>query len=126
MGLLYKRLYFELKDKFDDSQAEVKQLKADNAELKQYFSSIVEAQAARITELETMVFGRKKRPRSGGGHKPPKPPRDAASYRRNTPASDEITSEAHYPIAACRHSVAVNLQTKKRIPATLKTLSWQP
>jgi len=102
-GRNYKRLYFELKDKFDDAHAEIKQLKADNAELKQYFSGIVEAQAARITELETMVFGRKNRPRSGGGHKAPKPPRDAASYRRPKPTEDEITGEEHHPINACNH-----------------------
>jgi len=102
-GRNYKRLYFELKDKFDDAHSEIKQLKADNAELKQYFSSIVEAQAARITELETMVFGRKNRFRSGGGHKTPKPPRDAASYHRPKPNEDEITSEEHYSIDACRH-----------------------
>lgn len=44
------------------SEQQIKQLKADNADLKQYFSGIVEAQTARITELETMVFGQKKRP----------------------------------------------------------------
>lgn len=102
-GRNYKRLYFELKDKFDDAHAEIKQLKADNADLKQYFSGIVEAQAARITELETMVFGSKKRPRSGGGHKAPKPPRDAASYRRPKPAEDGVTSEEHHPIDVCNH-----------------------
>jgi len=102
-GRNYKRLYFELKDKFDDAHAEIKQLKADNAELKQYFSGIIEAQAARITELETMVYGRKNRFRSGGGHKAPKLPRDAASYRRPTPNEDEVTSEEHHPINTCKH-----------------------
>lgn len=102
-GRNYKRLYLELKDKFDDAHAEIKQLKADNANLKQYFSGIVEAQAARITELETMVFGRKNRPRSGGGHKAPKLARDAASYWRPKPQDDEITREEHHPIAACKH-----------------------
>lgn len=102
-GRNYKRLYFELKDKYDDAQAEIKQLKAENAELKQYFTSIIEAQAARITELETMVYGRKNRFRSGGGHKSPKPPRDSASYRRPKPAEDEITSEEHHSINVCNH-----------------------
>ena len=102
-GRNYKRLYFELKDKFDDAQAEIKQLRDDNAELKQYFSGIIEAQAARITELETQVYGRKNRFRSGGGQKAPRPPRDAASYRRPKPFDNEITSEEHHPIDACHH-----------------------
>lgn len=102
-GRNYKRLYFELKDKFDDAHVEIKQLKADNADLKQYFSGIVEAQAARITELETMVFGRKNSFRSGGGHKTPKSPRDVASYRRPKPSENEVTSEGHYPISNCHH-----------------------
>lgn len=102
-GRNYKRLYFELKNTFDEVKAENRQLKAENAELKQYFSGIIETQAARITELETMVFGRKKRPRSGGGNKSPKEPRGAASYRRETPADDSVTSDEYYAISACRH-----------------------
>lgn len=102
-GRNFKRLYYELKDNTDLVVVENKQLKAENAELKQYFSGIVEAQAVRITELETMVFGRKKWPRSGGGHKTPKQPRDATSYRRPKPTEDEITSEEHYPINVCNH-----------------------
>ena len=102
-GRNYKRLYFELKDKFDEAHAEIKQLKADNTDLKLYFSGIVEAQAAQIAELQTMVFGRKKRPRSGGNGHTPKQPRDAASYRRPKPPEEEITSEEHHSIAACHH-----------------------
>lgn len=96
-------MYFELKDKLDDAHAEIKQLKVDNADLKQYFSGIVEAQAAQITELQTMVFGRKNRPRSGGGHTAPKPPRDAASYHRPKPNENKVPSEEHYPFDVCHH-----------------------
>lgn len=102
-GRNYKRLYFELKDKFDEVKAENKQLRQELVDQKQYFESIIETQAAQISELQTMVFGRKKRPRSGGGHKTPKPPRDAASYRRDTPGEDEVTSEEHHSIAGCHH-----------------------
>jgi hypothetical protein len=102
-GRNYKRLYFELKDKYDDARVEIKQLKADNVELKQYFSGIVEAQAARITELETMVFGRKKRGQSGDNNKKPKQPRDPSSYRRDTPKDADVTSEEHHSIDACHH-----------------------
>jgi hypothetical protein len=102
-GRNYKRLYGELKVKFDEVKAENKQLKSMLAEQKAYFESIIETQNARITELETMVFGRKNRPRSGGGRQVPKTPRSAASYRRPKPADDEITSEEQYVIDACKH-----------------------
>lgn len=102
-GRNYKRLYLEQKAKTDQLLVDNKQLKTEIAELKQYFSGIVETQAARITELETMVFGRKKRPRSGGGHTASKQPRDAASYRRTKPTEDEITSKEHHSIDACNH-----------------------
>jgi predicted DNA-binding protein (MmcQ/YjbR family) len=102
-GRNYKRLYFEQKAKTDQLVAENKQLRAEIAELKQYFSGIVETQAARITELQTMVFGRKNRFRSGGKRPPSGKPRDSASYRRPKPKDDEITSEEHHPIDACNH-----------------------
>ena len=101
-GRNYKRLYFELKAKYDDLKAENKQLKQELVDQRQYFSSVVETQAAQIAELQSMVFGRKKRPRSGGGHITPKQPRDAASYRRPVP-DDEVTSEVHHAINACHH-----------------------
>jgi hypothetical protein len=54
-----------------------------------------------------MVFGRKKRPRSGSGKdgstKNPRTPRDPGSYHRPKPPTDEITSEEHYPIDTCHH-----------------------
>ena len=102
-GRNYKRLYTELKVKYDNLKTENKQLKTELAEFEAACATVIETQAARITELETMVFGRKKRPRSGGGHKAPKKPRDAASYRRPKPAEDEITSEEHHSIDACHH-----------------------
>jgi len=98
-----------LKVAHDRDQTQINKLRAENkklqteiAELKQYFSGIIEAQAARIEELETKVFGRKK-PRSGGGHESPKQPRDAASYRRPKPSDDVITGEEHHAINACHH-----------------------
>ena len=102
-GRNYKRLYYELKDKYDTVVAENKQLKSDLAEMKALFTQTVEKQQARIEELEAMVFGRKKRPRSGGGHTAPKALRDAASYRRPKPNEDEITSEEHHAVNACNH-----------------------
>lgn len=102
-GRNYKRLYLELKVKYDDLKAENKQLKQELLDQRQYFSSIIETQAAQISELQTMVFGRKKRPRSGGGNQATKHPRDAASYRRPKSAEDEITSTEHHAIDSCKH-----------------------
>lgn len=102
-GRNYKRLYFELKSKYDVLLLENKQLRLQLAGQE----AKLETQAARITELETMVFGRRKRPRSGAGKdsgtKGPKIPRDSASYRRPKPPADEITSEERYPIDTCHH-----------------------
>lgn len=102
-GRNYKRLYLELKDKFDEIKAENKQLKQELTDQRQYFSAIIETQAAQISELRTMVYGRKKRPRSGGGQEASKLPRDTASYRRPTPPEDEVTSEMQLAINNCHH-----------------------
>lgn len=102
-GRNYKRLYYELKDKYDVVVLENKRLKQELVDQRQHFDSIIETQAAQISELQTIVFGRKKRPRSGGGHKAPKQPRDTASYCRPKPSEDEVTSEEHHTIDVCRH-----------------------
>lgn len=101
-GRNYKRLYFELKDKFDVVVAQNKQLKAQLVEQKAAFESIIEAQNARISELETMVFGRK--PKGGKttlAKVTTKVPRSANSYRRPIPPTSAITSEEHYSISDC-------------------------
>ncbi|HEY1644904.1 MAG TPA: IS66 family transposase, partial [Candidatus Saccharimonadales bacterium] len=84
-------------------RARIKQLESERAEDKAYFQSIIETQAAQIAELQTMVFGRKNRFRSGGKRPPTGKPRDAASYRRPTPPENEITAEEHHAVAACNH-----------------------
>jgi transposase len=79
-----------------------KQLKAQVANLTAKFELLIETQAARITELETMVFGRKSKPRSGG--KPPSAPvRSSASYRRSSPSESEVTGREHHSISDCHH-----------------------
>jgi hypothetical protein len=101
-GRNYKRLYFELKDKYDALLVRNQQQAAHRDALTARFEAIVETQAARITELETMVFGRKSKPRSGG--KPPSSgSRNPASYRRASPSEDEITGETHHDISGCHH-----------------------
>jgi transposase len=108
-GRNYKRLYHELKIKYDSVVLENKQLRSMLAEQKAYFESLIETQNARIAELETMVFGRKPKDRadrSGGDTKPPKPPkvsRGSDSYRRPVPPDESITGETHHSISACKH-----------------------
>lgn len=101
-GRNYKRLYFELKDKFDDLKAENKQLKQELRDQRHYFEAIVETQAAQIAELQTMVFGRK----PGGGLpakavKKVRQPRAKSSYRRPLPPASAITAEEHHGITDC-------------------------
>lgn len=105
-GRNYKRLYFELKIKYDQVVGENKQLKQMLIDQKAYFEALLENQAARITELETIVYGRK--PKGGKRSSADKPdsdkqPRDPSSYRRPKPPDDEVTSEHHHSITNCRH-----------------------
>lgn len=102
-GRNYKRLYFELKDKYDDLKRENKQLKQELTNQRHYFESIVETQAAQIAELQTMVFGRK--PKGGLKDKVRtavvKQPRTNDSYRRPLPPASAITDEKHHDIDNC-------------------------
>jgi hypothetical protein len=100
-GRNYKRLYFELKDKFDVVAEEHKQCPKLIADLTAKYDAIIETQAAQIAELQTMVYGRKDRFRSGGKRPPTGTPRDAASYRRAKP--NEITSEEYHAITGCHY-----------------------
>ena len=84
-GRNYKRLYFELKDKYYVVVADNKQLKQDLQDQKQYFEGLIETQAAQIAELQTMIFGRKNRFRSGGKRPPTGKTRDVASCHRPKP-----------------------------------------
>lgn len=84
-------------------RAENKQLKAQLVEQQTYFEKLLETQAARISELETMVFGRK--PKGGRLVKsqslPVKLPRSAESYRRPLPPASAISHEKHHAIENC-------------------------
>jgi transposase len=105
-GRNYKRLYTDHKLKCD---ATTSQLKQDNKELRRLLAQALEqnqTQAIQIAELQTMVFGKKRKPPTGH-HVPdilkiePKP-RDRDSYRRPLPPASAITTEAAVPLpAAC-------------------------
>lgn len=101
-GRNYKRLYRDLKIKYDVVVAE-------NRELRQLLAAAtaqLETQNIRIAELETMVFGKRRKPPTGTAVpvsplSAPASPRDAASYRRPVPAPDSITDTVQCPVAAC-------------------------
>ena len=86
-------------------------LEEENAELRATVSmqqQTIEKLLLRVEQLETMVFGRKKKPddhdippSSSGSGTPEKQPRSAASFRRATPSPDEVTTKKHFPIADC-------------------------
>ena len=103
-GRNYKRLYIELKIKYDKVTGE---LKAENKELRQLVTlqqAQLEKQAIQIAELQTMVFGKKKRPPMGGTPLAPelfgvsRKPRTSDSYRRPTPPAHAITLEVVVPL----------------------------
>ncbi len=102
-GRNFKRLYFELKTRFDAEHVENKQLKHELIDQREYFESIIETQAAQIAELQTMVYGRK--PKGGLMSKAKtvvsKQPRSNDSYRRPLPPASAITHYKHHPIANC-------------------------
>jgi transposase len=102
-GRNYKRLYYELKDRFDDAEARIEQLESEKAEDKARFEAVIETQAAQIAELQTMVFGRK--PKGGLKTKVKtvvvKQARTNDSYRRPLPPAAAITHYEHHPTTEC-------------------------
>lgn len=104
-GQNYKRLYYELKDKYDKVTGE---LKAENKELRQLLQQALDqnqTQAIQIAELQQMVFGKKKRPPMGGTPIAPKlfgipkKLRTPDSYRRTLPPATALTAEVTMPLA---------------------------
>ncbi len=94
-GRNYKHLYRELKGRFDEVTAEHKQCPQLLAEQQ----AAIETLKLQVAELQTMVFGKKKRPPTGT----PAPvadvmpkqtlPRTKDSYRRSIPPATAITAE---------------------------------
>ncbi len=97
-GRNYKRLYRELKPKFD-------RLKADNKQLRELVAlqqAQLDKQAIQIAELQAMVFGKKKNKQTPTGGTPvapePRQSRTRASYRRPIPPASAITTEVAVPL----------------------------
>lgn len=98
-----ERLHAQDQQTKAELRARIKQLESERTEDKAYLQAIIETQTAQIAELQTMVFGRKNRFRSGGKRPPTGTPRDPASYRRPKPKETETMSEEHHAINACNH-----------------------
>src|SRR5260370_9746400 len=104
-GRNYKRLYSELKGRFDELKTDVKALRAENRELRELLSAAqaqLRTQSIQIAELQTMVFGKQKKPPTGTVipvlAPPVSMPRTKASYRRPIPPAAAITTEVAVPL----------------------------
>gem|GEM_PF-6021557 len=123
---------------------QIAELKAENKELRQLLAQALEkidAQAIQIAELQTMVFGKKKRPPAGGTPATPpnlfalpKQPRTKDSYRRPVPPASAITSEVAVPLpdtCICGgtfnpNTVTVHERYEEDIPLPELTRNYQP
>lgn len=85
-------------------------LEQENAELRATVAAqqkMIEKLLLRVEQLETMVFGRKKKPDDhddlppSSSGTPEKKPRSATSFRRATPKSDDVTDRTHHSLCAC-------------------------
>jgi transposase len=80
----------------------VKTLEQEKADDRAYFESLIQKQAIQIAELQTVVFGRKKRGPMGGTPIATGPlvkqARTKASYRRPLPPASAVTSEVAVPL----------------------------
>jgi len=134
-GRNYKRLYFELKDRYDK---DVGKLKQENKELRQLLKQALEqnkTQAIQIAELQTMVFGKKRKPPTGHYEpdvsKPEVPPRDKGSYRRPTPLASAVTNEKPVPLSGnCEcggrfYKVTIHERYEEDIPLPDLTKDYQ-
>lgn len=130
-GRNYKHLYHELKGTYDE-------VKAENKELRQLLGAAqtqLQTQAIQIAELQTMVFGRKKKPPTGTVvpvlPTPPPAPRTKASYRRPLPPASAITSEVVVPLppaCACGGSfgrITTHARYEEDIPLPELTPNYQ-
>lgn len=135
-GRNYKHLYHELKHSFDDVTAEHKQCPKLLAEQQ----AAIETLRIQVAELQTMVFGRKKKPPTGTVVPAdivanlPKPPRTKTSYRRPIPPSHAITATAAVPLPErCRcggsfdpTAVTTHDRYEEDIPLPELTPDYQP
>ena len=91
------------KKRMEELEQRCARLERENAEK----DIIIEKLLLRVEQLEVMVFGPGKKPDDhddpppSSFEAPKKQPRPAASFRRATPSSDDITHHTHHPIDTC-------------------------
>jgi transposase len=139
-GRNYKRLYTELKVRFDEVTGQLKQENQELRELVALQRTQLEKQAIQIAELQTMVFGKKKRPPMGGTpiasdpFLPVSVTRTKDSYRRPLPPASAVTAEVFVPLPEYCHcggsfnpsTVAVHERYEEDIPLPELTPNYQP
>jgi transposase len=105
-----RKLHARDREQIATLKERVRILEQEKADDRAYFEALIQKQAIQIAELQTMVFGQKKRPPMGGtpiGDEPfnlssAKQPRTRDSYRRPIPPATAITQEVAVPLpAAC-------------------------
>ena len=107
----YRRLYPELRQKYEALKAENIRLREELARERKERIETVEMLKLQIEELREMVFGRKRggdddeHGHTGGPsdsrHLKDKKPRSPASYRRPTPRDEDVTKETMHSIDCC-------------------------
>lgn len=134
-GRNYKHLYTDLKVRYDEVTG---QLKQENQELRQLLNQALEqnkTQAIQIAELQSMVFGKKKKPPTGTVvpvlHAPVSVPRTKASYRRTIPPASAVTAEVAVTLpetCACGGNfgeVTIHERYREDIPLPELTKNYQ-
>jgi transposase len=96
-----KRLYQQAKLREAKKDVRIAELELTVADLE----GKVDTQAIQIAELQTMVFGKKRRPPTGtpgtDRQATPKPPRTRDSYRRPLPPTSVVTITESRPVSVC-------------------------
>jgi transposase len=125
-------------------KARVKVLEQEKADDRAYFEALIQKQAIQIAELQTMVFGKKKRPPMGGtpigvdtqldSPSASQQPRSKDSYRRPVPPASAVTKEVAVPlpvICSCggrfnQTKTTVHERYEEDIPLPELTEDYQP
>ncbi|HSW77183.1 MAG TPA: transposase [Candidatus Chromulinivoraceae bacterium] len=139
-----RKLHVRDRRQIAELKAENKVIRAENVELRQLLAQALEkidAQAIQIAELQTMVFGKKKRPPAGGTPAVtptlfalPKQPRSKDSYRRPLPPASAVTQEVALPLpATCAcgghfnpNKTTIHERYEEDIPLPELTRDYQP
>jgi transposase len=120
---------------------QIRELKAENVALRALVTeqqAVIETLKIQVAELQTMVFGKKRKPPTGTAVPvlsavAPQPPRGKESYRRPLPPASAITSEISVPLpesCACGGSFDSESNTthdryQEDIPLPELTLDYQ-